>query len=182
MGSGYTHNLRIVKENKAIKIAVKANDSNHAQAQAKDICRALDAEIFRLDYDKIKPNKISELFKKLAFNEFDYSSCFVWTGSSSNDSPCFYGFKKRFFIKPVILKYLDIPVDCTIRCTCDSTNCINPYHFKYVSQKNSKLTDGDCKLLFAYRNQGTTVKQISEILKVNRSTIYRILKNEQQEA
>jgi len=168
----------VVKQNKTVSlISVTANDSNHAQAQADDICRAIQATGFELSYGKKRETNVSELFKKLAFNDFTYKECYLWSGSVSNSNPCFYIFNKRFYTRAVILKYLDIPKEDTqIKLTCNCNLCVNPYHFSYCSSSNSKLTNGDLKLLKAYKNEGVKVAQIAELLNVHRGTIYRNFK------
>lgn len=172
----YTHTLEILKgENKTL-ISVKAHGSSHAQAQATDICRALSADGYNLSYKRARPSVLSDLFKKLAFNEYDYSSCFIWKGKTTNNNPCIYTLRRRYYVRPLILSYLDIPNDCTVRLTCGCELCTNPYHFKYVSEKNSKLTSGDVKMLLAYRSQGARIPQAAKALNVHRSTIYRNLK------
>lgn len=168
----------VVKQNQTVSlISVTANDSNHAQAQADDICRAIQATGFELTYGKKQETNISKLFKKLAFNDFSYKDCYLWRGSVSNKNPCFYIFNKRFYTRAVILRYLDIPKDdIQIKLTCDCNLCVNPYHFSYCSSSNSKLTNGDLKLLRAYKNEGVKVTQIAELLNVHKGTIYRNFK------
>lgn len=172
-----TYGLIVRHKESSSLLSLTANDSNHAQAQADDICRALQATGFELTYGKKRNTNLSELFKKLAFNDFSYKECFLWEGSVSNKNPCFYIFNKRFYTRAMILKYLDIPKDDTqIKLTCDCNLCINPYHFSYCSSSNAKLTNGDLKLLQAYKNEGVKVSQIAELLNVHRGTIYRNLK------
>lgn len=174
-----SHCLSVTHNNKKLDLALTSLDSNHAQAQASDICRALDGDCFSLNYKHTSPSYTSKLFKKLAFNDFTQKECFLWEGSFTNKTPCIYVFGKRKYIKNLILKYLDIPKDnLTTKSTCSCNQCINPYHFTYVSGKNAKLSCGDNKLLLAYRSQGAPVRQIAEVLKVHRSTIYRQLTNE----
>ncbi len=175
-----TNNYGLVLSNngKQFKLAITANDSGHAQAQAADIIRSLDAESFSLTYENLKETTLSRLFTKLAFNSFDHKSCAVWEGAVSNKSPCAYVCQRRVYIKNIILKYLDIPTDLTVRPTCENKLCVNPYHFVYLPEKNSKLSGGDLKLLVAYRSQGAGISQLAEAFKVHRSTIYRTLKNE----
>jgi hypothetical protein len=170
----------IVKQKKSfIRLSVEANDSNHAQAQAEDICRALQADGFQLTYELAKETLLSRFFKKLAFNDFNYKSCEFWAGSESNKNPCFYIFKKRFYVRSVILRYLDIPKDDSqVKLTCRCSNCINPYHFSYYSHSNSKLTEGDLKLLHAYAREGVKISQIAELLNVHKATVYRQLKKD----
>ena len=86
------YSLYIEKESKSIRIAVTANDAAHAQGQALDIARSLKADRSELDYGKAKNNKLSELYEKLAYNDFDYDSCFeffsckywLWYGFTHN--------------------------------------------------------------------------------------------------
>ena len=173
------YTLTLFKDKKKIRISVKAHDTNHAQAQAKDIIRAFSGDEFKLDYSKVKDTAVSTLFEQLAFNEFRTDSCLEWEGPFSNNCACIYALNKRYYIKDIILKYLDIPKDsATAKGKCKNSACVNPYHFEYHSAKNSKLTGGDLKLLVAYRSQGTGIAQIAEAFKVHRSTIYRKLKNE----
>ncbi len=177
MTNEYT--LLLQKNNSKLLIPLKAFDTNHAQAQAKDILRAINTTEFNLIYEKAKSTRLSILFKKLAFNDFCNSECFEWDGTRTNKCPCVYIFSSRLYIKDVILRYLDIPKERSYaKNRCNNTRCINPYHFEYHTTKNSKLTCGDTKLLLAYRGQGTGVNQIAEALNVHRSTIYRKLKNE----
>lgn len=177
MLNNYT--LIVFKNNKKLFLPIKGNDSNHAQAQAQDIVRALDANELKLNYINSNQNLLSELFEKLAFNSFKFNECFEWEGSYSNKTPCSYVFGTRYYVKDVILKYLDIPKErINAKCRCKNSKCINPYHFEYHDAKNSKLTSGDLKMLVAYRSQGTGVSQLAEVFNVHRSTIYRKLKNE----
>jgi hypothetical protein len=173
-----SYRLLLKKESKQLKISIKAYDSNHAQAQAADISRSITASIYELGYEKQRVSPLSDLFEKLAFNLFTYSTCTEWKGKFSNKAPCVYIFGKRLFLKNIILRYLDIPNDSNVKLTCNCTDCINPYHFAYLPGKNSKLSCGDTKLLLAYRSQGTGIHQIATALNVHRSTIYRKLKNE----
>lgn len=61
---------------------------------------------------------------------------------------------------------------------CGNPLCINPYHFEYHSEKNAKLSSGDIQMLLAFHSQGASARQIAKALNVNRSTIYRKLKDE----
>jgi hypothetical protein len=173
-----SYRLILREESKHLKISIKAYDSNHAQAQATDISRSINASSYELGYEKQKVSPLSELFEKLAFNLFTYNTCTEWEGKFSNKAPCVYIFGRRLFLKNLILRYLDIPTDSNVKLTCNCTCCINPYHFAYLFGKNSKLSCGDTKLLLAYRSQGTGINQIADALNVHRSTIYRKLKNE----
>lgn len=172
-----TYKLELSKSSAKLSLSIWANESVHAQAQAQDICRALSAEEFHLKYGDVKTCALSHLFKQLAFNEFTHDTCSTWD-TRCNDSPCLYAFKKRFFVKQVILKYLDIPVDNPVRMTCSCKSCINPYHYNYVLGKNSKLSTGDRRLLVAYQSQGASIPQVAKAFKVHRSTVYRNLKDE----
>jgi len=173
------YNLEFTKQDKKIQLHIEANNSNHAVAQAEDICRALDASSFNLNYGACRQNHLSTLFKKLSLNLFDYKVCVPWTETFSNNVPCLYVFKQRYYVRNLILKYLDIPKeDATARPSCSCKSCINPYHFSYRFGKNSKLTGGDVQMLLAFMGQGAGVSQAAKALKVHRSTIYRKLKNE----
>jgi len=81
-------------------------------------------------------------------------------------------------VRPLILGYLDIERDETVKNTCGNYKCINPYHNQYLKSKNSKLGSGDLRILLAFRSQGASATQIAKALNVHRSTIYRTLKNE----
>jgi hypothetical protein len=170
-----SYKLTLEENSKKLTITIKANDSNHAQAQASDICRSLNATAFELTYGKGRSAPLSNLFEKLAFNTFTHDECVVWGGKYTNMAPCVYVLGKRIYVKYLILKYLDIPNDFVVRPSCKCRNCINPYHFTYLDAKNSKLTSGDLKLLTAYRKQGAGVNQIAKAFNVHRSTIYRKL-------
>ena len=172
------YSLYIEKESKSIRIAITANDAPHAQAQALDIARSLKADRSELDYGKARDNKLSELYEKLAYNDFDYDSCFEWKGSVTNRVPSVYVLSRRYYIRPLILGYLDISKDNTVKNTCNNPLCVNPYHNQYLHEKNSKLGGGDLQMLLAFRSQGVSIPQIAKALKVHRSTIYRILKDE----
>lgn len=170
------YTLILSKNNTQFNIDVCALDTNHAQAQASDILRAFDADKFDLIYEVVERTALSKLFKDLAYNTFEHDSCYVWTDKFTNGCPCIYAFRKRFYIKDIILKYLNIPKDTfTAKLKCKNKNCINPYHFEYHENQNSKLTCGDTKLLLAYRSQGVRVDQIAKALNVHRSTVYRKL-------
>jgi len=173
------HCLTVFKNNKKFELALTSFDSGHAQAQASDICRALEADSFSLSYKQIDEDCVANLFKKLAFNDFSSKTCAEWTGKYTNDVPCVYLLGKRIYVKNLILKYLDIPKDDTVtKSTCKSKTCINPYHFMYVGGRNAKLSCGDLKLLLAYRGQGTPISRVAQAFNVHRSTLYRRLKNE----
>jgi hypothetical protein len=177
MVENYT--LVVVKNNSKTKIAVEANDNGHAQAQAIDIVRALDADKYDISYGRYKDTAVSRLFRDLAFNNFSHQECYGWTKNSTNDVPCCYVVGERYYLRGLILKYLDIPKDDFVtKNSCKCKNCINPYHFEYVREKNEKLSGGDERLLVAYRSQGVEVIQIARALNVHRSTIYRRLKDE----
>lgn len=171
--------LIVSKNKKQTKLAVVANDSNHAQGQAADLVRAFNAENYKLSYGICKETEVSKLFYDLAYNNFTHKSCYAWSKSECNNVPCCYVLGERFYIRNLILKYLDIPKeDSVTKNSCNCKNCVNPYHFVYVNEKNEKLSSGDLKLLVAYRGQGVEVAQIAAALKVHRSTIYRRLKDE----
>jgi Transposase and inactivated derivatives, IS30 family len=170
--------LKLQKSNKNLKLAIKANDASHAQAQALDICRSLSADQLTLLYEEHKNTKLSELFKKLAYSDFNHKECFEWSSSYTNGCPAIYLFGKRFYIRPLILDYMDMNRDNFVKMTCKNKRCVNPYHFSYAPAKASKLTGGDKKLMLAFASQGVSVQQIAEALKVHRTTVYRNLNNE----
>jgi len=160
------------------QLRIKALDAGHAQAQSLDICRSLGADKFELIYGKKNESKLSKLYEKLAFNKFDYKKCDIWDGSFTNNVPSIYAVSKRFYIRPLILGYLDIQKDKIVKNSCNNIKCINPYHNHYLNSNNSKIGGGDLQIVLAFRSQGVSVTQIAEVLKVHRSTIYRALKNE----
>ena len=178
MMSSEEYSLLISRGKTEAKIAVKAFDAAHAQAQALDIARSLEAEKFELGYGETKQNKLSELFEKLAYNDFSHEECFDWRGAVVNKVPAVYTLNKRFYVRPLILGYLDIGKDAVVKNVCKNPLCVNPYHNQYLSEKNSKLGGGDLQMLLAFRSQGASVPQIAKALNVHRSTIYRILKDE----
>jgi hypothetical protein len=175
---GYTLELYSNKTKKII--IVEANDNNHAQAQATDISRALCVDKFKLNYEinNIKQTEIFNLFKKLAYSDFSHKECFEWSSSYTNGCPAIYLFGKRFYIRPLILDYMDMNRDNFVKMTCKNKRCINPYHFSYTPEKASKLTGGDKQMMLAFASQGVSVQQIAEAIKVHRTTVYRNLKNE----
>lgn len=173
------YTLKVTKGKSKVKIHVVANGMAHAQGQAVDILRALNGDKFDLLYGERKTHEVSELFKKLAFNEFNADDCVLWSKSHLNKNPCEYILNDRYYIRPMILKYLDIPVDkSTVKTRCKNKLCINPYHFEYHNSRNSKLTCGDLKLLVAYQGQGAAVTQLAKAFNVHPSTIYRTLNRE----
>jgi hypothetical protein len=179
MSNDKDYQLEVIKNKKSVTLALEASNSNHAVAQAEDICRALDATSFNLRYTKYKETPLAILFKKLATNMYDYRTCEPWTETFSNNVPCIYVFKQRYYVRNLILKYLDIPREGVVaRPSCNCKSCINPYHFSYKSGKNSKLTGADTNMLLAFLGQGSGVTQAAKALKVHRSTIYRKLNRE----
>lgn len=170
-----SYKLTIFKNKKTTSLPINANDSNHAQAQSVDICRSLGGTRFELTYGKSDKNILSELFNNLAFNNYTHRACSLWEGKFSNNAPCMYVFGTRLYIKNVILNYLNIPTTSVVKPVCKCKECVNPYHFVYTDYKNSKLTTGDLKLLKAYKEQGASVEQLSKVLNVHRSTIFRKL-------
>ncbi len=172
--------LNLQKDSIQTQIRIEANDSNHAQAQAVDICRAVQASSYQLAYVAVEPTELSELFKKLAVNDFKHSDCFLWEGKYDKEFyPCIYLFKQRLYVRNVILKYLDIPKeDSHLRLTCGNRDCVNPFHFSYAERKNEKMTGGDTRMMLAYASQGVSIAQIAKAFNVHRSTIYRKLKRE----
>ena len=159
-------------------ISVVANDSNHAQAQGVDISRALSLERFSIEYTYRQPGELSELFRRLAFSEFSHKECCHWKGCHTNGNPCFYVFGTRYYIRNLIIDYMDMNRDSVVKMSCQCKECINPYHFSYKTTKASKLSSGDKKMMLAFRSQGASVMQIAKALNVHRTTIYRNLKNE----
>lgn len=174
-----TYVVTILKDSNIKALTIYANDSNHAVAQAEDISRALGADKFQINYGNTKESTLSKLFKDLALNNFNHKDCYEWESSYSNRNPCVYIFKKRLYTRNVILKYLDIPKDeAVVKLTCNNSKCVNPYHFSYLTGKNSKITGGDLGLAVAYLSRGVSIAQIAKALNVHRSTIYRNLKHE----
>ena len=175
--SHYT--LTLLKGASKKHLAVEANDIHHAQAQAVDIHRSLGGVAFKLELGESEPTNLSRLFRRLAYNDFNYEDCINWGDSTNMGNPCLYVHKKRLYVRKVITCYLDIPTDdCCVRTVCNNPLCVNPYHFDYRSTAAAKLTTGDERLLAAYRSQGTSISQCAEAFKVNRSTIYRKLRHE----
>lgn len=173
------YKLHLKKTENKLLVNIEAQNNNHAVAQAEDICRALDAGSYNLHYGVCKETVLSVLFKKLAFNLFSHKVCEPWVGKFSNNVPCIYILKQRYYVRNVILKYLDIPREGVIaRPSCNCKSCVNPYHFSYQAEKNSKLSCGDTSMLLAFMGQGSGVSQAAKALKVHRSTIYRKLKHE----
>ncbi len=173
------YSLILQKSLKKTKFSLIAHDSGHAQAQAIDIVRAFNADKYSMSYGLSRQTELSKLFSDLSSNNFTHKECYLWNSALCNNVPCCYVFGERFYLRSVILKYLDIPKENLItKNRCDRKNCINPYHFAYVNEKNEKLSSGDLKLLVAYRSQGVRIPQIASALKVHRSTIYRRLKDE----
>lgn len=161
-----------------IELALSANDSNHAQAQAADIARALQVSTFSLAYKKVRETKLSLLFKRLSVSDFKHKVCDVWEGKYCNGSPVIYALGTKYYVRPMILDYLEIHKDGSVKPSCGNRDCINPYHNSYKKMKASKLGDADVNLVLAFSSQGVPVKEIAKALKVHRSTIYRILNRE----
>jgi hypothetical protein len=173
------------KQTRELQLILKAKTTSHAQAQAKDIRRAFDWGLAQLEYiDGKVPEELvdanSLLFSKLAANEFTHKECWEWTGKYSADgAPCTYCFNERIFIRPLILRYLDIPKDDThVGLRCDNKRCVNPYHFEYKRHAHAKLSQADIKLMLAYLRQGASMRQVAKAFNVSNSTIYRNLKRE----
>jgi hypothetical protein len=68
----------IDKDKAKLKLLITANDGGHAQAQAADISRALKADKFYLGYELCPPTYLSELFRRLAYNDFSHKQCDLW--------------------------------------------------------------------------------------------------------
>jgi hypothetical protein len=170
--------LILKRDNKKLELAVSAHDSNHAQAQAADIARALQADTFALSYKSVAENSLAALFRRLAISDFEHGSCEEWTGSFCNGSPIVYALGCKYYVRPLILDYLEINKDGCVKPSCGNRACINPYHNSYKKMKASKLGDADMNLVLAFSRQGVPVKEIAKALKVHRSTIYRTLNRE----
>jgi hypothetical protein len=173
-----SYTVKVVKNNKEKDILIYAFDANHAQAQASDIRRSLQADSIQLNYGSCKKTKLSELFNRLAFSDFSHKKCCEWEGSFVNSCPAIYILGERYYIRPLVLEYMDMNRDNFVKMSCGNNNCINPYHNAYKANKASKLTGGDLQMVVAYRSQGVSIPQIAEVLNVHRSTIYRKLSNE----
>jgi hypothetical protein len=63
--SSEEYSLLVSKAKTKVNISIKAFDAAHAQAQALDIARSLEADKFELGYGKAKQNRLSELLKSL---------------------------------------------------------------------------------------------------------------------
>jgi len=163
---------------KTIELAVTANDSAHAQAQAADIARALQAETFSLSYKVVQENALAKLFRRLSISDFDHACCEAWQGSFCNGSPVIYALGARYYVRPLILDYLEINKDGCVKPSCGNSYCINPYHNSYKKTKSSKLGVADTNLVLAFSSQGVPVREIAKALNVHRSTIYRTLHRE----
>ena len=92
------YKLRIFRRLKKLDIAITALDAAHAQGQAMDISRSLDAERFSLAYGKTEKTILSELYRKLAYNEFNHKDCEIWDHSLTNGCPSIYAFIKKLKI------------------------------------------------------------------------------------
>jgi hypothetical protein len=172
------YKLNLERKEKKLKLAVRANDATHAQAQALDIARSLHIDKFELTYEQQQDSPLGQLFTKLAFSDFQHTECYPWQGSYVNNNPVIYTLGRRYYIRPLILDYMDMNRDNFVKMSCACVKCVNPYHNAYKAKQASKLTGGDIKLVVAYRSQGISVSQIAEVLNVHRSTIYRNLSNE----
>lgn len=170
--------LALRRKNKDLDVAIEANDSNHAQAQACDIARALQADTFSLSYKGIRDTSLSVLFRRLASSDFEHHLCDEWKGSFCNGSPILYALGHKYYVRPLILDYLEINKDGCVKPSCANKLCINPYHNSYKKMKASKLGDADRNLVLAFSSQGVPVREIAKALKVHRSTIYRALNRE----
>lgn len=173
-----SYNLVVFKANNKTKLSVCAHDAAHAQAQALDIARSLEADKFELVYGLNKISRLSDLYRRLAYSDFKHQECFEWEGPVTNQVPSVYAVGKRFYIRPLIQGYLGLDKDKVVKNTCKNPKCINPYHNHYLNNKNSKLSGGDVQMALAFRSQGASVQQIAKALNVHRTTIYRTLKNE----
>lgn len=173
------YTLTLYKNKSKTRLKISADSSAHAQGQACDIVRALGAESYDLEYGIKKYHSISELFKRLAFNEFTNKECVLWPKAKNKKQPYENVLNASIYIRPTIIKYLDIPSEnIIVKTKCKNNLCINPYHFEYYTSRSSKLTCGDRKLLLAYLSRGASVSQIAKVFNVNPATIYRNLKRE----
>jgi len=174
--------LVVERNKKKLEVALAAHDSNHAQAQAADIARALQANTFSLSYKNVKEDPLGVLFRRLASSDFEHACCDEWVGSFCNRSPVIYALGCKYYVRPLILDYLEINKDGCVKPSCGNRLCINPYHNSYKKMKASKLGDADTNLVLAFSSQGVPVREIAKALKVHRSTIYRILNNAHHDA
>lgn len=170
--------LSLTRDHKSLELAVRANDAGHAQAQASDIARALQADTFSLTYKGINRTLLSDFFQRLACSEFTHDSCDIWKGKYSNGTPVVYALGTKYYVRPMILDYLEINKEGCVKPSCGCRFCVNPYHNSYKKMKASKLGDADIDLVLAFSSRGVPVKEIAKALKVHRSTIYRILNRE----
>lgn len=170
--------LVIQKDKKTLELAISANDSNHAQAQAADIARALQVSTFSLSYKSIQESSLALLFKRLAHSDFSHIDCYKWEGRLCNNSPVVYALGKKYYVRPMILDYLEINKDDCVKPACGDSLCVNPYHNSYKKMKASKLGDADVNLVLAFSSQGVPAREIAKALNVHRSTIYRTLNRE----
>lgn len=169
------YSLFIEKNKKQLKLSLTANDGLHANAQAVDIARALNSDSFILKNEETKNCKLSELFKKLAYSEFNHKNCDLWQSTLCNKTPVIYTLGTKFYVRPLILNYLDIPNDSFVKPSCKNKYCINPFHNTYKNEKAAKLTSADRQLALAFASQGVPAKEIAKAFKVHRTTIYRLL-------
>lgn len=174
--------LVLHRGHRQLKLSITANDSNHAQAQASDVARALQANTFSLRYSATKQSSLSRLFKRLAESDFAHGTCDVWKGSYCNGSPVVYVLGCKYYVRPLILDYLEISKDNCVKPSCGNKLCFNPFHFSYKKTKASKLGDADTNLVLAFASQGVPVREIAKALNVHRSTIYRTLKDAYHDA
>jgi hypothetical protein len=170
--------LVLGKADSTLEIALAANDAGHAQAQSSDIARALQADTFALTYKSVKESKLSYLFRRLATSDFKHEECDEWWGKFCNKSPVIYALKQKYYVRPLILDYLEINKDGCVKPSCSNSLCVNPYHNSYKKMKASKLGDADVNLVLAFSSQGVPAREIAKALNVHRSTIYRTLNRE----
>jgi tRNA threonylcarbamoyladenosine modification (KEOPS) complex Pcc1 subunit len=65
------YSIELERNNKKLTLAVQSNDTAHVQAQAVDICRAVDATQYSISYEHIDESPLAKLFRDLAFNNFE---------------------------------------------------------------------------------------------------------------
>jgi hypothetical protein len=172
------YKLILFNKDKKLELSLTANDIGHAQAQSSDIARSLKASLFELTYGATRNSKLSELYRRLAYSDFNHKECTLWKGAYTNATPVIYALNNRYYVRPLILDYMEMNRDLYVKPSCGNKSCINPFHNTYKSTKASKMTSADVNLAVAFASQGAPVKEIAKALKVHRSTIYRTLNRE----
>ena len=67
------YSIELERNNKKLTLAVQSNDTAHVQAQAVDICRAVDAIQYSISYEQIDESPLAKLFRD--GNEVLYDLC-----------------------------------------------------------------------------------------------------------